>query len=100
VTHDHLGKVKNCGQGYIRNVTKDTIFGAPAASEKNAWNAAMCITGQPNESQLRPDKDLGTTNRIGCRNVVRRPEDANRAFGCPTIRTDIPQPGYKSVADH
>ena len=31
---------------------------------------------------------------------MRRPEDANRAFGCPTIRTDIPQPGRKSVADH
>jgi len=52
VTHDNLGQVKNCGQGFMRNVTKDTIFGAPAASEKNAWNAAKCITGEPTELQL------------------------------------------------
>ena len=33
-------------------------------------------------------------------NVVRRPEDADRSFGCPTIRTDIPMKKLKSVADH
>jgi hypothetical protein len=32
--------------------------------------------------------------------MVRRPEDANRAFGCPTVRTDIPFKEFKSVADY
>ena len=31
---------------------------------------------------------------------MRRPEDAHRAFGAPTIRTDIPYKEKKSVADH
>lgn len=38
--------------------------------------------------------------RPGTRNIVRRPEDANRVFGCPTIRTDIPFKEKKSVADY
>ena len=32
--------------------------------------------------------------------MVRRPEDKNRSFGCPTIRTDIPYKEFKSVADY
>ena len=47
-----------------------------------------------------PDKDLGKCVKSGCRNEVRRPEDASRAFGAPTIRTDIPFKEKKSVADH
>jgi len=31
---------------------------------------------------------------------VRKPEDADRAFGCPTIRTDIPFKQVRSVADY
>jgi hypothetical protein len=31
---------------------------------------------------------------------VRRPQDADRAFGCPTIRTDIPYKVWRSVADY
>jgi len=30
---------------------------------------------------------------------VRRPEDQNRSFGCPTIRTDVPFKQWRSVAD-
>ena len=69
-------------------------------SKDGEWNVGKCITGEPSAQQLKPDKDLGITNRIGCRNIVRKPEDANRAFGCPTIRTDIPMKKMKSVADH
>lgn len=36
----------------------------------------------------------------GSRNTVRRPEDSNRVFGCPTIRTDIPYKEKRSVADY
>jgi len=31
---------------------------------------------------------------------VRKPEDADRAFGCPTIRVDIPYKQVRSVADY
>jgi hypothetical protein len=31
---------------------------------------------------------------------VRKPQDINRSFGCPTIRTDIPYKEWKSVADY
>jgi EF-hand domain-containing family member B len=34
------------------------------------------------------------------RNTVRCEADAQRTFGCPSIRTDIPNKRLKSVADH
>lgn len=43
--------------------------------------------------------DLGRSTKKNCTNKVRKPEDTDRAFGCPTIRTDIPMKGMKSVAD-
>jgi hypothetical protein len=33
-------------------------------------------------------------------NIVRKPEDVNRAFGTPTVRTDIPYKEKRSVADY
>jgi len=36
----------------------------------------------------------------GLRNIVRKKEDENRAFGCPSIRTDIPMRRFKSFSDH
>ena len=66
----------------------------------NIWNAAKCIHGEPNERELQPDQDLGKSNKTGCRNVVRKPEDENRVFGTPTIRTDIPFKEKRSVADY
>lgn len=37
---------------------------------------------------------------MNCTNNVRKPEDALRSFGCPTIRTDIPFKTKRSVADY
>lgn len=31
---------------------------------------------------------------------MRKPEDANRAFGCPTIRVDIPFKQVRSISDY
>ena len=54
-------------------------------------------------------EDLGGTNgskingkslKPNCRNVVRKEEDVDRSFGCPTIRKDIPYKEYKSMADY
>jgi hypothetical protein len=64
------------------------------------WNAAKCLHGEPTESQLEPDHDLGRCVKPGSRNTVRRPEDKDRIFGCPTIRTDIPFKEKRSVADY
>ena len=68
VQHDHLGSVKNMGQGGFP-IASNTIFGIPThGNEKDGWNAAKCINGTPSERELQPDKDLGTTLRVGCRN--------------------------------
>jgi hypothetical protein len=64
------------------------------------WNAAKCIHGEPNEKEVQPDTDLGKSTKPGCRNVVRKPEDENRIFGAPTIRTDIPFKEKRSIADY
>lgn len=48
---------------------------------------------------MQPDDDLGRSTKVGTRNVVRKPEDNNRVFGTPTIRTDIPFKDKRSIAD-
>lgn len=47
---------------------------------------------------MRPDDNLGKTNKYGFRNVTKE-GDENRVFGVPTIRYDIPKPAQQSVAD-
>lgn len=47
---------------------------------------------------MRPDDDLGRTNKYGFRNITKE-GDENRVFGVPTIRYDIPKPARQSVAD-
>ena len=31
---------------------------------------------------------------------MRKPEDAGRSVGCPTIRTDIPAKAFRSISDY
>jgi len=38
--------------------------------------------------------------KLNCTNIVRKPQDENRIFGVPTIRTDIPYKVVRSVADY
>lgn len=47
---------------------------------------------------MRPDDDLGRSNRHGFRNIVKE-GDEQRLFGVPTIRYDIKKPERVSVAD-
>ena len=63
------------------------------------WNAGKCITGEPSERELQPDRDLGKSVKPNCTNALRREEDQHRSFGCPTIRMDIPYKEKRSVAD-
>lgn len=93
-----LGISKNLGQGKP-NVQDGHAFGVKTVGS-DTWNAAKCLHGEPSERELNPDHDLGKCNKPGARNTVRKSEDANRAFGAPTIRTDIPYKSKKSVADH
>lgn len=90
---DKLGLPANLGQ---RQFPPDHVFGVRVAS--NEWNAGKCITGEANEYEVRPDDDLGRTNKYGFRNITKE-GDENRIFGVPTIRYDIPKPKMQSVAD-
>ena len=47
-----------------------------------------------------PDHDLGKCTKPGSRNMVRTEQDSTRAFGTPSIRKDIPNKLFRSVADH
>lgn len=95
--NDQLGKCKNLGQGL--NLTSDMVFGTK--NDAKGWNAAKCIHGVPSDiKEVMPDNDLGRCTKVGSRNVVRKESDRNRAFGVPSVRTDIPNKKMKSVADH
>jgi hypothetical protein len=65
-------------------------FGAPSLKDHNEWNAAKCLRGEPTLKELIPDADLGRCTKPGSRNTVRTQADSDRAFGCPSVRTDIP----------
>lgn len=97
VTSDHLGSVKNLGQGQEPR-GDDFIYGHK--NDYTAWNAGKCITGEASEQQLAPDHDLGRSVKPNCSNNVRQSTDAQRSFGCPTIRTDVPFKVWRSVADY
>lgn len=97
VTQDMLGTVKNLGQGQPMR-SSDHTFGTQRKKEE--WNAGKCINGEPSEKEVQPDKDLGISLKKNCTNQVRKEEDRDRSFGCPTIRTDIPYKYTKSVADY
>jgi len=58
--------------------------------------ARSCILGYYTLDEQLPDQDLGRCTKVGRRNVTKEP----RAFGTPSIRTDLEAPpGRRSVAD-
>jgi hypothetical protein len=58
--------------------------------------ARSCILGYYSLDEQLPDQDLGRCTKVGRRNVTRE----QRAFGVPSVRTDLPAPpGRRSVAD-
>ncbi|EGR29619.1 hypothetical protein IMG5_152210 [Ichthyophthirius multifiliis] len=93
---DHLGQPKNLGQTNAKN-DPNKVFGARLGGP-DEWNAGKCIRGDGTLKEVQPDKDLGTTNKFGFRNLP-KPGDENRIFGTPTIRDDIMKPQVKSIAD-
>lgn len=65
VTTDHLGTVKNLGQG---QASRDPNFCYGSKNDYTAWNAGKCITGEASDRQLQPDHDLGRSNKANCTN--------------------------------
>jgi len=92
ISKDPLGAVKPVGHGHL--TPDDFVFGAPSQRTPE-WGVRECIGNYSKEEQA-PDPDLGRSVRPGWRNSA-PPE---RMFGVPSIRSDIPAPALKSVADH
>uniref|UniRef100_A0A7S3FSN4 EFHB C-terminal EF-hand domain-containing protein n=1 Tax=Strombidium rassoulzadegani TaxID=1082188 RepID=A0A7S3FSN4_9SPIT len=99
VTSDLLSKSKNLGQGQTER-GPNFVHGVKNIQGKDPWNAGRCIHGEPNTQDVKADKDLGFSIKPNCRNVVRNEGDINRSFGIPTIRKDIPNKDFRSVADY
>lgn len=93
VNAERLGVVQNLGFGNAKAGAND-VCGMPSQSGPE-WGVKQCIGNYTPEDQ-KPDTDLGRSIRPGWRNIG----NEKRTFGVPSIRTDIPAPGLKSVADH
>lgn len=85
--------MKSLGFG-DRSLKQNHVFGVPSQREPE-WGVRECLGNYSPEEQL-PDKDLGRSVRPGWRNIAR---EEGRQFGVPTIRSDIPAPAFKSIAD-
>lgn len=94
---DMLGKTKNLGQESAARPF-DTAYGRSAASGRaGGWSAAQVIKGEYDVKSQQPDHDLGKSITPGFRNISLK----DRAYGCPSIRTDLPKgdPMKRSVSD-
>lgn len=96
VAHCKIGRRTNLKQGSAGPpMPPGHRYGVKSISSD--FTARSCILGYyPLEAQL-PDQDLGCCTKPGRRNVTMQ----TRAFGVPSVRTDVPAPppGRKSVAD-
>jgi hypothetical protein len=94
LTSDKLGQCRNLGMGE-RTPPPNNIFGVNKAKKGDEWGAGDCITGSYTEEQQAPDRDLGCSSKKGWRNIA----TTTRAFGCPSVRKDVPVPELRSIAD-
>merc|ERR1711907_6720 len=93
--HDLLGKCKRTGAG-LHNLSKDFTFGTSTMKDPGQWGTKECIEGNASLEEQMPDPDLGKTLQPGWRNIT----NETRAFGVPNVRTDVPLPRIRSVADN
>ena len=98
---DTLGKSKNLGQNSGHRPF-GMIYGKPSntggkKSSKAQASACELLRGRYSEEDQKPEPDLGKSMTPGFRNISLD----DRAFGVPSIRTDLPaRPiGSRSVAD-
>jgi hypothetical protein len=90
-TGDIVGKGKFRGSLHP-SIDENFIFGAYKSS--NAWNAAKCIYGDPEEKTQRyfdQESDLGKSlhYRSKLKNLRPKEYDGQRTFGVPSIRYDL-----------
>jgi len=93
--HDLLGKCKRTGAG-LHNLPSEYAFGTSTLKDSGAWGTKECIEGNSTLDEQMPDPDLGKTLQPGWRNIT----NEQRAFGVPNVRTDVPLPRIRSVADN
>lgn len=90
-TKDELGRCRNLGLN--TKGSKNRVFGVKGVMDK--WGASQCLAGRYSAEEQMPDPDLGRAVKSGWCNVTTE----NRAFGCPTVRSDIKKPATRSVSD-
>lgn len=97
---DVLGKTRALGLG-AENTPDDFAFGRPSVlpSELDVWGAAETITGEygKEKDENACYDDLGCSITPGFRNITTE----TRAFGVPSMRTDLPHVpvNKRSMAD-
>ena len=91
--HEPLGKSMNYMQGELP-VKAGHTFGKPSKRSAATESTMACLRGNLSIEEQVPDKDLGKCLAVGRRNFT-----DTRAFGCPSIRSDIHAPQIRSVAD-
>uniref|UniRef100_K3WNW0 EFHB C-terminal EF-hand domain-containing protein n=1 Tax=Globisporangium ultimum (strain ATCC 200006 / CBS 805.95 / DAOM BR144) TaxID=431595 RepID=K3WNW0_GLOUD len=90
-TFDYLGKPRHLGAS--SNLPPDHVFGAPLKKDtESTWD---CIQGHYSYDEQQPNADLGRAVNYGWKNSSAE----TRAFGVPSIRSDIPLPSKRSIAD-
>ncbi|KAJ0399435.1 hypothetical protein P43SY_005374 [Pythium insidiosum] len=92
-TMDQLGRPRHLGASSSLSLPPDHVFGVKLS--KGDESARGCIQGQYSEDEQQPDRDLGRAVSYGWKNAT--PE--TRSFGVPTVRSDIPAPARRSIAD-
>jgi hypothetical protein len=90
-TKDALGRCRNLGMN--QETTQGRVFGVQGATDQ--WGAAELVMGNYSVEEQMPDPDLGRAVKSGWCNVTTE----NRAFGVPTVRSDIQRPAARSVSD-
>lgn len=100
-TTDLLGKSKNLGQ-QSGTRSLEVVYGRPSQTALKAksgpvWGAEQIMQGGYSVEEQKPDIDLGKSITPGFRNI----STETRAYGCPSIRTDLPKNpnATRSVSD-
>lgn len=93
-TFDQLGRPRRLASSGGVPAPPDKVFGVTTKRDENdsAWGS---IQGAYSREEQQPDVDLGRAVNHGWRNST----SESRPFGVPTIRSDIPQPSRRSIAD-
>ncbi|CAN0385753.1 unnamed protein product [Ascophyllum nodosum] len=91
-TQDILGHVKNLGHDSRDHLGKH-VYGKKRGCDE--WDARACVEGKYSWAEQQPDNDLGKAIMPGFRNTIVK----DRAFGLPSIRSDIKPYAKRSVAD-